>query len=71
MINEIYKNGQLVEIIEVADEVNIEPPLTYEITSSAIADLDNALNDPTVNSISELKSALQNFINQIQNPSQN
>lgn len=64
MRNEIWKDGELVEVIETEDP---EPISETEIVITPIV-LDNLeanLNDATVNSISKIKLVLKDFIDEL------
>lgn len=60
MRNEIWHNGELIEVIETEDEIEIpETPVT--VTPSAIDELKDTLTDPSTNSIAKIKTALVGF----------
>lgn len=62
---EKYENGVLLssEVIDVEIDDN---PETVLIPKSAITDLGNAMADPSINSIAEIKSAITSFVDRIQ-----
>lgn len=66
MRNEIWRDGQLIEVIETEDEID-EMPITNEvlIPVSAIDALQATLEDPATNSIAKIKSALTEFLEQL------
>jgi hypothetical protein len=66
MRNEIWSDGQLIEIIELDDIID-EIPITDEVTIpvSAIDALQATLEDPSTNSIAKIKTALTEFLEQL------
>jgi len=71
MIKEIYRDGQLIETVEVADSVEAEIEALAEaetvltISKTAVDVLMVELADPAVNSISKMKVALTEFFNEV------
>ena len=53
------------EIFEADEEFQNQPEETKQIPVSALESLNEALNDPSVNSIAEMKNALKEFVNKI------
>ncbi len=66
MRNEIYFNGDLIEVVEIEDEID-EMPITNDVTIpvSAIDSLQSTLEDPTTNSIAKIKTALTEFLEEL------
>lgn len=64
MRNEIWKDGELVEVIETEDP---EPTFEQEIilTPIVLDNLEANLNDANVNSISKIKLVLKDFIDEL------
>ncbi len=63
MRNQIWRDGELIDVIEIddieTDEQNLESQIV--ISNSAIDDLITKLEDPAINSIAEVKTALTSF----------
>ena len=63
MRNQIWRDGELIDVIEIddieTDEQNLESQIV--ISNSAIDDLITKLEDPAINSIAEIKTALTSF----------
>lgn len=66
MRNEIYFNGDLIEVVEIEDEID-EMPITNDVTIpvSAIDSLQSTLEDPATNSIAKIKTALTEFLEEL------
>ena len=63
-IQEIWKDGELIETIETDDEITI-PETEIVITQNAIENLQTTLADPAINSIAKVKTALINFFDEV------
>ena len=72
MIHTIYGEGGYDEtkpnnnVIEQFDDGLPEPTELKQIPASALAELSDALADPSINSIAEIKSVLASFVNSIE-----
>ena len=62
-IQEIWRDGELIETIEIPDDENTNENTESEITISplAIDKLKTTLEDPATNSIAKVKTALIEF----------
>lgn len=66
MRNEIWRDGILIEVIETEDpEVEEIPPTDVTVPTAAIDSLIVTLDDPAVNSIAEIKTALKDFLHEM------
>lgn len=66
MRNEIWRDGQLIEVIETEDEIDAIPiPNDVTIPVSAIDSLQSTLEDPATNSIAKIKTALTEFLEEL------
>jgi len=66
MRNEIWRDGQLIEVIEtedIIDEMSIINEVTIPVT--AIDALQSSLEDPATNSIAKIKTALTEFLEEL------
>lgn len=64
--DETKPNNNIVEEIETEDVLETETDTLKQIPQSAIDSLANQLENPSINSIAELKSVLASFLSKIE-----
>lgn len=62
-LKEIYENGELVRIETIPDPEPVDEQLT--VPKSAVTQLADDMSNPNINSISEVKAAMTNFLEKI------
>lgn len=66
MKNQVWRDGELIEIIEIEDiEEEFAAPQEATISLAALDNLQSNLEDPSTNTIAKMKIALTEFLQEL------